>query len=94
MQVMWDIMRCWAKKMGTKSKEPESYQAKILAVEPTIKADFSKAPGQFSNARAANMPRFIENPENWGPRPKHGRAMLKHELEQAREPEAKVAKTS
>lgn len=76
-------MRCWAKKVGTKVKDPESYQAKILAVQPTLQADFSNAAGQFSCARAANKPRFIDNPNNWGPRPKHGRPMLKHELDQA-----------
>lgn len=93
-EIVWDILRCWARKVGTKSKEPESYQAKILAVEPTYQANFAKADGQFSKARAANEPRFVQNPDNWGPRPKHGRPMLKHELEAAAEPDSKKAKTS
>lgn len=94
LQIVWDIMRCWAKKVGTKPKAPESYQAKILAVEPSFEADFSKADGQFSKARESNQPRFVQNPENWGPRPKHGRPMLKHELEASEEQDIKKARTS
>lgn len=94
LQIVWDIMRCWAKKVGTKPKEPTSYQAKILAVEPTFQADFSKAEGHFSMARESKQPRFVQNPENWGPRPKHGRPMLKHEVEANQEPDTKKIKTS
>jgi hypothetical protein len=73
-------MRCWARQKGTKAKDPESYQAKILAVEPKLNADFKKAAGVFSKAKAAGMARFVQNPDNWGPRRKHGRPMMDHEL--------------
>ena len=47
---------------------------KLLAKEPELKADFSRAQGAGSNAKANKVARFLPNPEaNWGPRPKHGR---------------------
>lgn len=47
---------------------------KLLAKEPELKANFSRAQGAASNAKANKVARFLPNPEaNWGPRPKHGR---------------------
>ena len=77
---MWDIMRCWARDKGKTAKDPDSYQAKILAQEPQIQANFTKASGVFSKARAAGKARFVQNPDNWGPRRKHGRPMMDHEV--------------
>lgn len=79
-QVVWDIMRCWAKEKGKTSKDPDSYQAKILAIEPKLQADFKKAAGVFSKAQAAGKARFVQNPDNWGPRRRHGRPMMDHEV--------------
>jgi tRNA (guanine26-N2/guanine27-N2)-dimethyltransferase len=74
-------MRCWARDQGKVAKDPTSYQAKILAKEPTIEANFASAGGVFSKARATGQARFVKNPENWGPRRKHGRPMMDHEIE-------------
>ena len=81
LQVVWDIMRCWAKEKGKRAKDPDSYQAKILAQEPQLQANFTKAAGVFSKARAAGKARFVQNPDNWGPRRKHGRPMMDHEMQ-------------
>ena len=49
---------------------------KLLAKEPELKANFSRAQGAGSNAKANKVARFLPNPEaNWGPKPKHGRAV-------------------
>ena len=49
---------------------------KLLAKEPELKAYFSRAQGAGSNAKANKVARFLPNPEaNWGPKPKHGRAV-------------------
>lgn len=49
---------------------------KLLAKQPELKANFSRAQGAGSNAKANKVARFLPNPEaNWGPRPKHGRAV-------------------
>jgi hypothetical protein len=93
-QVIWDIMRCWVKQNPVRILDEESYQAKILAVEPSLQAKFSNATSSVSQARAERKPRFVQNPQNWGPRPKHGRPMLPHEQEEAGrgpELEAKVS---
>lgn len=80
-QVVWDIMRCWVAKNPVRITDKESYQAKILAVEPTIEVSFANAKGVMSRAKADRKARFVQNPENWGPRPKHGRPLLPHERE-------------
>lgn len=80
-QVVWDIMRCWVAKNPVRITDKESYQAKILAVEPTIEVSFANAKGVMSKAKADRKARFVQNPENWGPRPKHGRPLLPHERE-------------
>ena len=76
-------MRAWAKKVGTKVTDETSYQAKILAVDPKIEVNFATAKGAISKAKADRKPRFVRNPENWGPRPKHGRPLLPHEADAA-----------
>jgi hypothetical protein len=97
LQVIWDIMRCWVKQTPVRILDKESYQAKILAVEPALQARFSNAKSIVSKARAKRKPRFVQNPQNWGPRPKHGRPMLPHEREEADtglEPSAEVLQES
>ena len=50
--------------------------SKLLAKAPELKANFSRAQGAASNAKANKVARFLPNPEaNWGPKPKHGRPM-------------------
>ena len=47
---------------------------KLLSKQPELKANFSRAQGAFSAAKANKVARFLPNPEaNWGPKPKHGR---------------------
>jgi len=51
--------------------------AKLLAKEPSLEADFSKASAALSKARLNNVPRYLPNPEeNWGPKTRHGRPLL------------------
>jgi tRNA (guanine26-N2/guanine27-N2)-dimethyltransferase len=69
--VVWDIMRTWCKTNPPK-KAPlaGSAAAKILAVEPSIEADFS-IPMGMTNAKSEGVARFPMNPEpNWGPKAK------------------------
>ncbi len=50
--LVWDIMRCWvAEHPSRKPPEPESYAGKLLAKEPTIKADFSRNHGAISASK-------------------------------------------
>ncbi|KDD75194.1 N2,N2-dimethylguanosine tRNA methyltransferase [Helicosporidium sp. ATCC 50920] len=70
----WDIMRCWVQEHPVKIKDPQSYAAKLLAKEPELKADFSRAQGAISKAKASKIARFMPNPTpNWGPKAKHQR---------------------
>lgn len=72
--VVWDIIRCWVQDHPVKGHDPDSYAGKLLTKEPELKADFSRAHGAASNAKANKVARFPPNPEaNWGPKPKHGR---------------------
>lgn len=83
MQVIWDIMRCWVKQHPVKiAADDTSYRARILAQEPAMQADFSGS-GHMSKSKSSGKARFVQNPENWGPRPKHGRPLLPHEVEAA-----------
>lgn len=90
-QVVYDIMKCWAKKHNVKPKEAGTFQAKILAKPPTLEANFTKASGSFSGAKARGEARFVQNPDNWGPRPRHGRPMLPHEILEAEKAAAATA---
>ena len=55
-EVLWDIMRCWvAAHPSKKPLDPDSYAGKLLAKEPTIKADFSRARGAVSASKAAKV---------------------------------------
>ena len=83
-QVIWDIMRCWVKQHPVRITDESSYHARILAQEPTLQANFGGS-GQISKFKGAGKARFVQNPENWGPRPKHGRPMLPHESKAAAE---------
>ncbi|KAL3144470.1 hypothetical protein ABBQ32_004211 [Trebouxia sp. C0010 RCD-2024] len=73
---VWDIIRCWVQDHPVKAHDAASYAGKLLAKQPELKANFSRAQGAGSNAKANKVARFLPNPEaNWGPRPKHGRAV-------------------
>ena len=71
-------MRCWVKQHPVRITDETSYHARILAQEPTLQANFGGS-GQISKFKGAGQARFVQNPEHWGPRPKHGRPMLPHE---------------
>ena len=79
---IWDIIRSWVALHPVARKlEPGSAAAKILAVAPAFKADFARAAGAISAAKASKTARFLPNPEaNWGPKPKHGRSKVRHSL--------------
>jgi tRNA (guanine26-N2/guanine27-N2)-dimethyltransferase len=69
--VVWDIMRTWCKTNPPK-KPPlaGSVASKILAIEPSIEADFSIPKGMIT-AKSEGVARFPMNPEpNWGPKAK------------------------
>lgn len=73
--VVWDIMRCWVKDHPVRPIAGSGAE-KILSKEPTLTADFSRAPGALVQAKKGKgkVPRFPRNPEaHWGPKMKHGR---------------------
>jgi len=56
------------------AQDPNSYAGKLLAKEPTLKVNFSRASAAVSRAKAEKVARFLPNPEaNWGPMAKHTR---------------------
>ena len=77
--VIWDIMRTWIKDRSPLKKEPqkESAAAKILAVEPTTKVDFTPPTTKTNDATTKfsssdeKISRFPLNPQtHWGPKRK------------------------
>eukprot|EP00980_Cylindrotheca_fusiformis_P019685 scaffold6870_cov121-Cylindrotheca_fusiformis.AAC.12 len=68
-EVVWDIMRTWAKENPPKKAPAEgSPAAKILSKDPAIKVDFSIPKAMAGNSKVA---RFPQNPEkHWGPKRK------------------------
>eukprot|EP01112_Ceratiomyxa_fruticulosa_P010033 TRINITY_DN2633_c0_g1_i4.p1 TRINITY_DN2633_c0_g1~~TRINITY_DN2633_c0_g1_i4.p1 ORF type:complete len:677 (+),score=149.49 TRINITY_DN2633_c0_g1_i4:1310-3340(+) len=69
-EVLWDIMRCWAKLHPPKQPLPTSPAHFILSKEPTIQADFTLR----EDLKTSNVARFLPNPsENWGPLTKAGK---------------------
>ncbi|KAH9326009.1 hypothetical protein KI387_006187, partial [Taxus chinensis] len=74
MDVIWDIMRSWVKIHPVKSQPPDQSGSVILAKEPTMKANFTRAQSALSHSQTKKVPRFLPNPENyWGPKPRAGR---------------------
>merc|ERR1712166_575836 len=69
MEVVWDILRCYVKQNPLKKPSAEnSPAARILAIEPKLEADFTKAKGSVTSAKATGVAKFLKNPEaNWGP---------------------------
>ena len=56
------------------AQDPNSYAGKLLAKEPTLKVNFSRASAAVSRAKTEKVARFLPNPEaNWGPKSKHTR---------------------
>jgi len=69
-KVVWDCFRALVKKFPRKGKaSPDSAGDKILAKEPEFVADFTINKG--SNFKL-EVPRFVPNPPNWGPKSKAG----------------------
>eukprot|EP00897_Mesotaenium_endlicherianum_P008110 jgi/Mesen1/7327/ME000376S06488 len=74
MHVVWDIMRCWVQSHPVKAHAPDSAGFALLAKEPALKANFTRASGAVSRAQATGVARFLPNPEQyWGPKPRAGR---------------------
>ncbi|KAL0691875.1 hypothetical protein Bca4012_091554 [Brassica carinata] len=74
MEVIWDIMRCWAKNHPIKAQAPELPGSVILSKEPSHQVDFSRHVGSLSRAQVKKVARFLPNPEkHWGPKLRAGR---------------------
>ncbi|XP_020269199.1 probable tRNA (guanine(26)-N(2))-dimethyltransferase 1 isoform X2 [Asparagus officinalis] len=74
MDVIWDIMRCWVKNHPVKPQPADQPGTVILAKEPTLQANFSRAVSSLSKAQAKKVARFLPNPErHWGPKVRAGR---------------------
>ncbi|EDV28256.1 uncharacterized protein TRIADDRAFT_53693 [Trichoplax adhaerens] len=69
--VVWDVMRCWAKKNPVSKKKLRGPGEKILQKEPSIEASFDILPGANPESRKLGLVRYQVNPEpNWGPKSK------------------------
>ncbi|KAK6128605.1 hypothetical protein DH2020_037648 [Rehmannia glutinosa] len=74
MAVIWDIMRCWVKNHPVKAQPPDQAGSVILAKEPVLQANFTRAAASVSKAQAKKVARFLPNPErHWGPKVRAGR---------------------
>ncbi|XP_022880647.1 probable tRNA (guanine(26)-N(2))-dimethyltransferase 2 [Olea europaea var. sylvestris] len=74
MDVIWDIMRCWVKNHPVKAQPPDQAGSVILAKEPILQANFTRAVASLSKAQAKKVARFLPNPErHWGPKLRAGR---------------------
>ncbi|CAN4079499.1 unnamed protein product [Withania somnifera] len=74
MDVIWDIMRCWVKNHPVKAQPSDQAGSVILAKEPVLQANFSRAVASLSKAQAKKVARFLPNPErHWGPKLRAGR---------------------
>lgn len=74
MDVIWDIMRCWVKLHPVKAQSPDLPGSAILAKQPVLQANFSRAVASLSKAQAKKVARFLPNPEkHWGPKLRAGR---------------------
>ncbi|XP_009762272.1 tRNA (guanine(26)-N(2))-dimethyltransferase 1-like isoform X1 [Nicotiana sylvestris] len=74
MDVIWDIMRCWIKNHPVKAQPSDQAGSVILAKEPVLQANFSRAVASLSKAQAKKVARFLPNPErHWGPKLRAGR---------------------
>ncbi|KAL8471820.1 hypothetical protein ACS0TY_029162 [Phlomoides rotata] len=74
MDVIWDIMRCWVKNHPVKPQPSDQAGSAILAKEPTLQANFTRAVASLSKAQAKKVARFLPNPErHWGPKLRAGR---------------------
>ncbi|XP_058070522.1 tRNA (guanine(26)-N(2))-dimethyltransferase 2 [Magnolia sinica] len=74
MEVIWDIMRCWVKNHPVKAQPSDQSGSAILAKEPTLQANFTRAFASLSKAQAKKVARFLPNPErHWGPKVRAGR---------------------
>ncbi|KAL3895302.1 MAG: hypothetical protein SGCHY_004779 [Lobulomycetales sp.] len=69
--VIWDIMRCHVKKGPAKERQEGTPGANILAVEPTLEANFALHPESEAASKKVKLVRYQENPTpNWGPKSK------------------------
>ncbi|XP_013418215.1 tRNA (guanine(26)-N(2))-dimethyltransferase [Lingula anatina] len=71
-QVIWDIMRCWAKQNPPKDGKLTKGSAgkAILNKAPQLVANFELHPKANPKSRKEGLVRFQQNPEpNWGPKP-------------------------
>ncbi|CAL0299088.1 unnamed protein product [Lupinus luteus] len=76
MDVIWDIMRCWVKTHPVKAQTEDLPGSVILAKEPVLQANFTRAVASLSKAQAKKVARFLPNPErHWGPKLRAGRTI-------------------
>lgn len=89
--VIWDIMRCWVKEhpiVGKGPTSPTDPGTVILSKEPTLKANFARANSALSKAKVDGVARFVQNPANWGPKPRAGRPLKPHHQQEVDTPAA------
>jgi tRNA (guanine26-N2/guanine27-N2)-dimethyltransferase len=77
-EVVWDVLRCWVRDRQPLARppDPESAAGKILAKQPALQADFTRAAAAVPASAAPGAgPRFVQNPAFWGPRARHGKGV-------------------
>ena len=88
--VVWDVVRCWVKQHPVRDPDPKSYAARLLAKEPKLEANFSRAQGAVSKSQAAGVARFVQNPAYWGPKSRHGTRLSEQQQTQQKAHDAGV----
>ncbi|ORY41694.1 TRM-domain-containing protein [Rhizoclosmatium globosum] len=71
--VIWDILRCWVKEHPISEKRmiEGSVSSKILTVQPTLVADFTRNKNAEPESTKVKLVRYQQNPvKNWGPKAK------------------------
>lgn len=87
---MWDILRCWVKEHPVKASDKPTPGSIILAKEPKLIADFSRAKGAIFKSQEDRVVRFPVNPApNWGPKSKASRTAPADDLGASRPPPPK-----
>jgi hypothetical protein len=68
------IIRCWIRQHPVKGQPENSPVGRLLAKAPQHEADFSRNRDAQSAAKNEGAPRFVQNPEAWGPKKRAGKA--------------------
>jgi hypothetical protein len=63
--IVWDIVRCWVRQHPVRDPDPASYAGRLLAKEPKLEADFSRAPGSVSKSQVGGCLRLASGPPSF-----------------------------